>query len=204
MRKPKLRELGEAIRSLFSWPYTSRFPRVATVPPEGFRGRPKYYKDDCVGCQACAEVCPARAIDVEDIITGKGRGIRRITHHWDVCIYCGQCETACITERGIKLSLEYDLAADNRNTMTEVVEKDLLFCELCGSPIACVDHIKWIAKKVGLLAYTNPTIFLTRHKEELKSILETAPRAERPVGRADQLRITCPSCRREILFTEQW
>jgi len=204
VKKPKIRELIEAVRSLLNLPYTTKFPRSVVAPPEGFRGRPRYHKDDCVGCRACAEVCPARAIDVEDISFGGGRGLRRLTHHYDICIYCGQCEAACITEKGIMLSLEYDLAGSDRPAMTDVCEKDLLFCEICGSAVACVDHVKWIGKKIGLLAYANPTIYLTRHKEELKVMAEASKRDQRPSSRFDQVRITCPSCRREILFAEQW
>ena len=204
MRKPKLRELAEAIRSFFSFPYTSKFPNITVTPPEGFRGRPRYHKEECVGCKACAEVCPARAIDVEDVLVKSGRGFRRLTHRYDVCIYCGQCEAACITGEGIKLSLEWELSGNERASMTDIVEKDLLFCELCGSAIGCVDHLKWIAKKVGLIAYANPSIYLTRHKEDLKALPGVSQRDERPVGRYDQMRITCPSCRREVLFTEAW
>ncbi len=204
MRKPKLRETIEAVRSLLSAPYTSRFPRVAPPIPDGYRGRPRYHQDDCVGCGACAEVCPARAIDIEDIVMDGAKGMRRLTHHYDICIYCGQCEAACITEKGIILSKEYDLAGDDRTKMTDFSEKDLLFCEVCGSPVACVDHIRWIAKKIGLLAYANPTIYLTRHKEELNAVMKNAGRDEGQVARSDQVRITCPSCRREILFREQW
>jgi len=204
MRKPKLREIKEALRSFFSRPYTSKFPRAAVVPPPGFRGRPRYSREDCVGCKACAEVCPAKAIDVEDVQVSKGVGFRRLTHRYDVCIYCGQCEKACITEKGITLSLEWELSGVARADMTDIVEKDLLFCELCNAPITCIDHIKWIAKKVGLMAYTNPTIFLTRHKDDLKIIPQLTKRDEKAVSRGDQMRITCPSCRREILFTEAW
>jgi hydrogenase-4 component H len=204
MRKPKLRELIEAIKSLLSWPYTSKFPKVIPTPPEGFRGRPKYSKEDCVGCGACAEVCPARAIDVEDLHFGGRRGVRKLTQRYDVCVFCGQCEAACITDKGIKLSLEYNLAADKRDGMTDIVEKDLLFCELCGEKIACVDHIKWVAKKVGPLAYANPTVYLTRHKNDLGALVESVKGEKRDVKRSDQVSITCPSCRREILFTEQW
>jgi len=204
MRKPKIRELIEAVKSLLSWPYTTKFPRVATPVPEGFRGRPRYNQDECVGCGACAEVCPARAIDIEDVVTEKGRGLRRLTHHYDMCVYCGLCQTACITDKGITLSDEYDMASYERSGMTDISEKELLFCEVCGSPIACVDHIRWIAKKIGPLAYANPSLYLTRHKKDLKALIDGAPGKKAPVGRTDQLRITCPSCRREVLFSEQW
>jgi len=204
MKKPKLRELFEALRSFFSLPYTSSFPRTVSEVPDGFRGRPRFYEEFCVGCKACVEVCPAKAIDVEDIAFLPGKGIRKLTHHYDVCIFCGQCEEACITEKGIMLSKEYDLASDDRAQMTDVVSKDLLFCELCGSPVSCVDHIRWIAKKIGLLAYSNPTLFLTRNKEELKVLAAETKADKREIVRADQLRVTCPACRRDILFREQW
>jgi len=204
LRKPKIRELIEAVKSLLSWPYTSKFPKVIPAAPEGYRGRPRYYKEDCVGCGACSEVCPAKAIEIEDAVIAKGLGKRKLTHRYDVCVFCGQCEAACITDKGIRLSLEYDLAGDDRSVMKDEVEKDLLFCEACGATIGCVDHIKWVAKKIGLLAYANPTMYLTRHKEELKTLIASEKAEDRNIGRPDQVRITCPSCRREILFTEQW
>ena len=39
MRYPKLRELREAIKSLFSRPYTIKYPAEPSVPPERFRGK---------------------------------------------------------------------------------------------------------------------------------------------------------------------
>jgi len=62
MRYPKLRELKEAIRALIKGPYTSRFPFEPHQPYERFRGKPEFRQDDCVGCGACFQVCPAKAI----------------------------------------------------------------------------------------------------------------------------------------------
>ncbi len=203
MRKPKLRELWEAIKSLVRGPYTSKFPKVLTVPPKGFRGRPRYHPDDCVGCKACAEVCPARAIDVEDIVTSKGKGIRRLTHHYDICIYCGQCEKACITEKGILLSDEYALTLDDRTKATDIAEKELAFCERCGEIIGAKDHIKWISRKLGPLAFANPNVLLMRHDELglLPHSIETDTPSQ---ARAGHLKVLCPKCRRESIFEEQW
>ncbi|HVN67784.1 MAG TPA: 4Fe-4S dicluster domain-containing protein, partial [Candidatus Sulfotelmatobacter sp.] len=111
MKLPKIRELGEALRSLFSRPYNNRYPFVKLVPPDGFRGKPEYYQDDCVGCLACFEVCPARAIAYED---DKEKRERVLTHRADHCIFCQQCEKACITEKGIKLTKAFELASTER------------------------------------------------------------------------------------------
>jgi hydrogenase-4 component H len=48
-----------------------------------------------VGCGACAEVCPSQCIDIVD---GEKR---KFTLHLDSCIFCGQCQANCITEKGI-------------------------------------------------------------------------------------------------------
>ncbi len=40
IRKPKLRELKEAVTALIMGPYTSKFPKVMPVMPEHFRGTP--------------------------------------------------------------------------------------------------------------------------------------------------------------------
>ena len=132
MKYPKLRELKEAIRAVVKGPYTTKFPYEPHVPPEKFRGKPEFYEEDCVGCCACAEVCPAKVIDVIDDIKAKPP-VRKLVLHFDTCIFCGQCQANCITEKGIKLTAEYDLALSDRNEATVRVEKELLVCEECGN-----------------------------------------------------------------------
>ena len=41
MKKPKLRELKEAVTALIRGPYTDKFPKTPAVIPERFRGKPK-------------------------------------------------------------------------------------------------------------------------------------------------------------------
>jgi len=199
VKLPKIRELGEAIKALILGPYTSKFPFEQPKIPDGFRGKPQFYEDDCVGCLACVEVCPARAIEYVD---DKKKKLRTLTHHQDICIYCQQCERACITEKGILLTKEYDLATFDRSRSITRSVKELVICEHCGGIVAPLDHIKFLAKKVGHLLYANPTLLLARH-DELK-LLE----ADQPLNsfhkRADHLKFLCPNCRREIILKEQW
>jgi hydrogenase-4 component H len=198
MRLPKLREIGEALKSFFSPPYTNDFPFKPIHLPEGFRGKPQFYEEDCVGCLACFEVCPARAIDYVDDLEQK---CRVLTHHPGICIFCQQCERACITGKGIKLTREFDLAEFTRRKGSQAV-KELLICDHCRGILAPLDQVKYLAGKVGNLAYANPTLLLAAMKE-LKLPLGLPP--TRSVhGRSGHLKFLCPHCRREVITKEQW
>lgn len=202
MKRPgifQFRILKEAITAALFGPYTTKFPAVIPEAPDGFRGKPEFYKDDCVGCGACVEVCPARAIEIED---NKKKKVRKLIHRQDVCIFCGQCEEACITEKGIKLTKEYLLATYDRKQAYSTVEKELVICENCGGVVGCLEHLKFLAKKVGHLLYANPTLLLARH-DELKLLAKEQP-LKSPHKRAGHLKMLCPNCRREMILKEQW
>ena len=223
MRKPKLRELKEAATAILRGPYTVKYPREPSIPPETFRGKPEFVEEECVGCGGCAQVCPARAIEVTDVIAthissplkgedqGEGEktkqsqpsGKRNITLHYDHCIFCGQCQRYCTTGKGIKLTNEYDLATLNRAEAKVEVEKDLVICEHCGAVIGTAYHIRWVAQKLGAKAYANLGLALMLYKD-LDLVPEIAPRPEIPLTRADHVRFLCPRCRRELILFEQW
>jgi hydrogenase-4 component H len=202
MRKPKLRELKEAVTAIVRGPYTIKYPYEPSIPPETFRGKPEFVEEDCVGCGACAQVCPAKAIEVTEEVSGS-TGKRKLTIHHDHCIFCGQCQRYCTTGKGIILTNEYDLATYDRATATTEVEKDLVICEHCGEVIGTVDHIRWVAQKLGTKAYGNLGLALALYKD-LDLVPETAPRPEIPIARADHVRFLCPKCRREVILFEQW
>ena len=200
MKLPKIRELLEAVKSLTHRPYTSRFPAVPHVPYPSFRGQPRYDSNLCVGCLACEQVCPAEAIAHRDVTNG-GRATRTMLHYTDTCIFCGCCEDACIADhKGIRLSQEWELAFFDRAGAFETIEKELQLCEICGAAIACKDHLKWIAEKVGELAYSSPTLYQSRLRE-LGVIDEQLLAAARDYGRSDRGKILCARCRRETTLT---
>ena len=202
MKLPKLRELKEAIKALIKGPYTSKFPKAPHVPHPNFRGQPKFDAEKCVGCLACEEVCPVGAIAHEDIIDDKGNPRRKMIHYTDICIFCGQCEAVCIAEHeGIKQSSDWELSFfDRKNESAETIEKDLQLCEICGEPIACCDHLKWVAEKLGELTYSNPTLFLSRLKS-LGIVDENIISALKDKGRSDRVKILCARCRRQTTLT---
>lgn len=210
MKYPKLRELAEAIRSLFSRPYTTKFPYEPHIPEKRFRGKPKYNKEECVGCGACAIVCPPQCIEIIDDITAQ-IPIRRLILHYDTCIFCGQCERYCITQKGIKLSQEFDLTILDRSKAVEVQESELLVCENCKSVIGTKDHLRFLARKLGPLAYTQPLMILTVESElglrpEGLAPLEPSkePVSPLPLRRTDMYKLLCPKCRREVLLIDEW
>lgn len=194
MRLPKLRELREGVRALLGRRYTTRFPAVAVAVPGGFRGAPRFDEKECVGCGACAVVCPAKDIEVTDEVRD-GRGTRRLTIHYDDCIFCAQCARSCITGKGVAMTQEFDLATADRGSVRDSVEKELVLCEMCGEVIAARDHLLWIARRVGPAAYTNPTVMLTM-LDALSPAEGTVPEKGDTIRRGDRIRVLCPRCRR--------
>lgn len=200
---PKLRELREAIKALIKGPYTANFPQQPHIPYPSFRGLPKFNQDRCVGCLACEQVCPAEAIAHRDIIEetadGHKRAKRVLIHYTDTCIFCGQCEAACIADHeGIKSSQEWDLAFFDRSQAFETIEKELELCEQCGAVVGCTDHLAWIGQQVGELSYANPTLYLAQQKQ--LGLIDAKMLATMN-NRADRFKILCARCRRQTTLT---
>jgi len=201
MRLPKLRELKEAIIAVIKGPYTSSFPKVMHKAHPNFRGQPKFNSEKCVGCLACEVVCPVDAIDHKDITGDKSNPKRIMIHYTDTCIFCGECEAACIVDHeGIKLSNDWELSFFDRKEALESIDKDLQLCEACGDTIACRDHLKWISEKIGELTYSNPTLYLSRLRS-LGIVDKNIVSALKDKGRSDRVKILCARCRRETTLT---
>uniref|UniRef100_A0A7V0Z5W0 4Fe-4S dicluster domain-containing protein n=1 Tax=candidate division WOR-3 bacterium TaxID=2052148 RepID=A0A7V0Z5W0_UNCW3 len=199
MRKPKLRELGEAIRAIIKGPYTSKFPFKPSPAAKRFRGKIEFNFDKCILCGACVEVCPANArAQVDDKI----KKVRREIHYQERCIYCGQCVAYCTTKEGIYHTQEYDLAQITKEGYENAIEKELILCERCGEVITTRAHLLWIARRVGELAYANPNLFLVLSQEFGEEAIPKMP--ESPPYRSEHLRFLCPSCRRTVYLKETW
>jgi len=194
VRAPKLRELREAIVALIAGPYTARFPKEPSPAP-AYRGRPAP-TDDCVGCGACAQVCPAGAISIEDVPAGgDGLAVRRIRRRLDECIACGQCELTCTAGTGIRLEPEYDLACFDRSALEVVQEMPVLLCEDCGAPVGTIRHLAWLRRKLGPAAYGSPHLILA----------EEPPLREPPLDvprHQDIFKVLCSRSRLNVLLRD--
>ena len=204
MRKPKLRELKEALRAVVSRAYTTKFPAEPHVAPKGFRGKPEFDADGCVGCAACAEVCPALAIRYVDD-TAADPPTRRFELRYDKCVFCGQCELNCTTKEGIRLTGDWDLATLDRSSCVERIEHELVICEVCGAVIGTARHLRWVAEQLGAKAYANPTLIVSADRESMKLSPREAGRPGEPTfARSDMMRVLCPACRRTTVLRELW
>ena len=200
MRYPKLRELVEAVKALVTGPYTTSYPRKPHEPPKRFRGKPEYSNTGCIACGACALVCPARVIEARDIVT-KEKATRKMVLHLDECHYCGQCSALCTTKDddppGIKHTTEFDLAGFDREAMVSTTdEKELALCEACGDVITAKAHLAWLVKRLGPLAFSNPTLFLSSLKDMglADDVFQTAKDF---VLRSDRIKVLCGKCKRK-------
>jgi len=198
MKYPKLRELKEAVISLVTPAYTTRYPFEEHVPFERFRGQPVVDNENCVGCETCANVCPPQAITFTD---DPAKRIRTIVRDYGKCIFCGQCQEHCITRKGVVLSDKiFDMATLDRTQVIEYQEKELLICSNCHAVITTREHLQFLHRKLGPKAFSSIlNLNMLNEKLKLAEGQDVEIEVRDGLKRKDMFNILCPNCLRLVL-----
>jgi ech hydrogenase subunit C len=111
--------------------------------PEGFRGDPHVDQDKCIGCSACANVCPADAIEVED-----GRTARVVRFMRQACVFCASCQDVCPTKAVELRSGDAAWCREKGGSKSEAT-LPLARCGICGGGFIPEAQIAWAMKSVS-------------------------------------------------------
>ena len=85
--------------------------------------------DNCNGCLACVQNCPASALNFFDKDDS-----RKIMHNMSLCARCGHCWRICPQD-----AIEFKYLITGRFDLVKSL--DLVHCEVCGEPI-CTASLK--------------------------------------------------------------
>ena len=122
-----LSKLKEAIICFKAGKVTLPYPFEPHDPESDFRGKPTVDVEKCIGCAGCANVCPARAIDVYDPCTEK----RIMLYRLGRCTYCGRCAEVC-PQKAITMSQEFETATNEAVDLTIRNTVYMGTCQRCG------------------------------------------------------------------------
>ncbi len=118
-------ELKEALVSLTDLKQGMLKPEVSTSPLPSPHHKMVIFDKKCIGCGACATVCPADAI-----VLTENRKFRAITIKIAHCIYCGMCADTC-PEQALSLLAGDELSSSAKEHLQHELKIKLKRCDQC-------------------------------------------------------------------------
>lgn len=116
------------------------------------------HEKKCIGCGACAAMCPAHAITVSD-----NKKHRALIITLGNCIYCGICAAIC-PEKALELIPGNDPPALAKDKLYHELKIRIKQCEHCHNTIGTVKGITTVMKNIyadrGLTGRELPWIML--------------------------------------------
>ena len=103
----------DALRTLFTKPFTGKYPFAKKEAFPHFRGNIIYHSKKCIGCKLCEKYCPVNAIKVRE----KGK----IDFDMGLCIYCGNCHDVCPT-KAIEYSNKFEFAQGKKKDLSNITD----------------------------------------------------------------------------------
>jgi len=123
--------LWTTLKHLFTRAFTVQYPVEKIVIAPRMRGRHGLRTDEagellCIGCQACARVCPDKLITVKTRKTPEGSKkkleVEDFTLNLEACMFCGLCTDVC-PNTSIVMTNFYEMATKNRDDIFLTMEK---------------------------------------------------------------------------------
>jgi len=167
MFKHTISELKEAVVCLKAGQVTLNYPFEPHPPEENFRGKPVVDVMRCIGCGACANICPPRLIQLQDV-----DGYRQITFELGRCTYCANCRDVC-PEKAITMSPQFETSTASLDDLLINMKLKLVKCRSCGKAVTTqriVDKVKNILNEKQYTQTDNINLCLTcKRKQALNS-----------------------------------
>lgn len=118
MRPGKM--IREVLKTFLKKPVTILYPKEKIDMPEHFRGKLKFYPQECIGCQMCVRDCPTGAIKIIKVAE------KQFEAHIDLakCIYCAQCVDVC-PKKALEATKDVELAALDLKSLKVVFHGEL-------------------------------------------------------------------------------